>query len=116
LQRGNKVAMPSTLAGSAGNSGSSDGIGAAAQFFNPTDVVADGAGGLYIADGNSTLRRVALADRSVITIAGRAFQARVTLGPLPAGLNRPTAVALLPTGEIIIADATENAVLIVGLD
>jgi len=49
----------STLAGSPGNSGSSDGLGASARFNYPRGVAVDGSANVFVADtGNSTLREV----------------------------------------------------------
>ena len=47
----------STLAGSAGNPGSADGVGRAAQFSGPRGIAVDGAGNIYVADtGNNQIR------------------------------------------------------------
>ena len=62
----------STLAGARGNVGTADGTGAAAQFANPTVMVRDSSGALYVADSaGSTIRRVSLSG-IVTTIAGTA--------------------------------------------
>jgi hypothetical protein len=99
-----------TLAGTAGLYGSTDGVGPAARFNGPAGVVLDGAGYLYVVDtGNSTIRRVQLASGSVTTVIGVAGQRGVRTGQLPAGLNQPRAATLLATGELIILD--ENVVL-----
>jgi sugar lactone lactonase YvrE len=59
-----------TLAGTAGSSGSVDGTGAAARFFIPQSVACDSSGSTYVADtGNQTMRRVTSAG-VVTTIAG----------------------------------------------
>ncbi|MFO0578451.1 MAG: hypothetical protein U1A78_30980 [Polyangia bacterium] len=64
-----------TLAGSAGQAGSDDGTGAAARFYYPSGVAADGAGSLYVADsGNDTIRKVVLSTGAVTTLAGSAVQ------------------------------------------
>jgi sugar lactone lactonase YvrE len=44
------VGVVTTLAGSAGASGTNDGTGSAARFNNPWGVAVDGAGNLYVAD------------------------------------------------------------------
>ncbi|MCX6950586.1 MAG: hypothetical protein NTV51_00115, partial [Verrucomicrobia bacterium] len=58
-----------TVAGSATNKGSSDGIATAARFSGPTGLAVDSSGNLYVADtGNATIRKVA-AGGVVSTIA-----------------------------------------------
>src|SRR5215469_8748802 len=48
-----------TLAGTAGMSGSADGTGAAARFYEPEAVATDGAGNVYVADGsNNVVRKI----------------------------------------------------------
>jgi streptogramin lyase len=62
-----------TLAGSPGEQGKSDGIGAAARFYYPVDVAGDGAGNLFVADTeNHAIRKVVMATGEVTTLAGRA--------------------------------------------
>jgi len=59
-----------TLAGSAGNSGSADGTGVAATFTNPDGITTDGTN-LYVVDsGNMTIRKVSVATGVVTTLAG----------------------------------------------
>jgi len=99
-----------TLAGGSGN-GSVDGIGAAAQFSGPSGVASDGAGTLYVADGN-TIRKIVTATGAVSTVIGSPDRIGVSLGALPASLGSPRGVFLLPTGELAIVDNAENAVLI----
>jgi hypothetical protein len=60
-----------TLAGMAGLTGGTDGIGTVARFYGLTGLALDGTGNLYIADaGNSTLRKVVVATGAVTTLAG----------------------------------------------
>src|SRR5262249_20173977 len=47
-----------TFAGATGF-GSADGVGSAAQFYNPGDITVDSSGNLYVADsGNYTIRKI----------------------------------------------------------
>ncbi|MCE9596778.1 MAG: fibronectin type III domain-containing protein [Spirochaetia bacterium] len=59
-----------TLAGSAGSSGTADGIGSAARFNQPYDLTTDGAN-LYVSDsGNNAIRKIVIATGTVSTFAG----------------------------------------------
>jgi sugar lactone lactonase YvrE len=79
-----------TLAGSPGVSGNSDGTGAAARFFAPQGVAVDGVGNVYVADSaNSAIRRIS-ANGDVKTFARLA--------------NRPEDLALDSSGNIYVAD------------
>jgi len=60
-----------TIAGSAGASGSTDGIGSAALFNSPAGIAYDGAGNLYVADmNNNAIRKIVISSGSVTTFAG----------------------------------------------
>ena len=60
----------STLAGTPGVSGTSDGTGSAAQFNNPSGVAVDSSGNVVVADtGNNTIRKITPSGQ-VITLAG----------------------------------------------
>lgn len=61
-----------TLAGSADNPGSEDGIGMAARFYLPSGITTDGTN-LFVADAlNNTIRKMVIASGEVTTIAGSA--------------------------------------------
>jgi sugar lactone lactonase YvrE len=105
-----------TLAGTAGSSGSSDGIGAAARFSQPSGVAVDALGNVYVADtGNNTIRRVSSAG-NVITIAGGAGLAGYVNDAVPtlARFNSPSSVAVDPVGNVYVADSLNNAIRRVG--
>ena len=62
-----------TIAGRAGTTGSADGTGTAATFYNPTGITTDDGTNLYVADyGNHTMRKIVIATGAVTTVAGYA--------------------------------------------
>jgi streptogramin lyase len=101
----------STLAGLAGNPGSSDGVGGQARFSNPHGVAVDNAGNLYVADtGNNTLRKITR-DGIVSTLAGRAGSPGAADGaPGVSQLRRPQNLAVGASGRIYVADTDNLAV------
>jgi hypothetical protein len=103
-----------TLAGAPGETGGADGVGANARFNEPRSLAADGAGNVYVVDG-STIRKIVVASAAVSTVIGSPGQVGASLGALPASLNLPYGVAVLPTGELIIVELRENAILIAHL-
>jgi sugar lactone lactonase YvrE len=64
-----RAGIVSTFAGTAGQSGGTDGKGAAARFTNPSGIVVDSAGNIYVSDGNCTIRKIT-PDGDVTTFAG----------------------------------------------
>ena len=74
-----------TVAGSPGASGNTDGLGSAARFYYPYGLTYDGAGNLFIADwGNETIRQLVLSTGAVTTVAGSAGVQGSTDGVGPA--------------------------------
>jgi sugar lactone lactonase YvrE len=62
----------STLAGDPGITGARNGFGSKAQFSDPSAILADGKGSLYVADqGNEMIRRVVVATGEVTTFCGQ---------------------------------------------
>jgi sugar lactone lactonase YvrE len=98
-----------TLAGTAGVSGSTDGTGAAARFFSPWGVAVDSSGNLYVVDfGSSTVRKITSAG-VVTTLAGSSGITGSTDGTGNAArFFRPTAVGVDSSGNVYVAD-TFNA-------
>jgi sugar lactone lactonase YvrE len=103
----------STLAGQAGNFGSSDGMGSAARFNNPNGVAVDGSGNVYVADPyNSTIRKVTPAG-VVSTLAGQAgfFGIGSSDGTGSAArFNNPNGVAVDGSGNVYVADTGNSTI------
>lgn len=85
-----------TLEGSAGIAGSSDGVGAAARFTLLSGMALDGAGHVYVADeATHQIRRVVLDTGAVTTVAGAAMMSGSTDGVgLAARFNVPRGLAI----------------------
>jgi hypothetical protein len=59
-----------TIAGTAGSTGSTNGTGTAARFFDPVGITTDGSN-LYVAErGNNLIRKIVIATAEVTTLAG----------------------------------------------
>lgn len=92
-----------TLAGLAGNQGSTDGVGAAARFRFPRAVAVDAAGNIYVADSwNHTVRKITPLG-GVTTLAGAPGQYGHADGAA-ARFNRPEGVAVDAAGYVYVAD------------
>jgi len=102
--------VATTLAGSAGQGGSTDGTGSAARFLFPAGVAVDRAGNVYVADGSFTIRKITPAGQ-VTTLAGSAGQQGSTNGTGSAArFNSPSGVAVDSGTNVYVAD-TENQMI-----
>jgi sugar lactone lactonase YvrE len=101
----------SLVAGALGGSGSRDGDRTTARFYEPEDVVSDGAGNLYVADDyNATIRKID-ASGTVTTLAGKARQLGTADGTgAAARFNNPLSVALDPNGNVYVVDGGVNTI------
>ncbi len=93
-----------TIAGSASERGSVDGVAGAALFMGPYGIVADSAGNLYVTD-NSTIRRIT-PQGVVTTLAGNAPHTGSTDGVGPfAQFGYPHGIAADSSGNVVVADS-----------
>jgi len=102
-----------TIAGTAGVSGSNDGTGAEARFNAPTGITTDGAN-LYVADKlNRTIRKVVIPTRVVTTIAGMAGVIGSDDGiGAAARFSRPVRITT-DGASLYVADARNNTIRVV---
>lgn len=96
-----------TAAGTANISGTEDGPASAAHFNMPTQIAADGKA-IYITDtGNSTIRKLNLADATVSTIGGQAQTEGSADGPASkSSFARPRGIAT--DGKFVYVSDTAN--------
>jgi len=100
----------STLAGTAGSNGYTDGIGATARFNSPVATAVDAAGNVYVADSlGYTVRKITPAGE-VTTLAGKGGVQGTTDGTGSAArFGLPTALALDKAGNVYVLDASGGA-------
>jgi sugar lactone lactonase YvrE len=102
------VGVVTTLAGTAGMRGSTDGTGAAARFDSPRGVAVDSTGNVYVADtGNATIRKIT-PTRTTTTVAGTAGVSGILLGATPRFAS-PHGLAIVGD-SLVVSDS--NAILL----
>jgi sugar lactone lactonase YvrE len=103
--------MVTTLAGSAGHPGSTDGAGALARFRNPWSVAVDSHGNIIVADmSNDTVRRITPTGE-VTTLSGQAGMTGNTDGfATEARFNDPFAVTVDGADNIYVSDSGNNTI------
>ena len=100
-----------TLAGTAGTSGFTDGVGTNAEFFNPHGVAVDSSGNVYVADTYNHLIRKITSSGAVTTLAGTAGISGFSDGVgTNAKFNYPHGVAVDSSGNVYVAD-THNQLI-----
>jgi hypothetical protein len=106
-----------TIAGSAGLSGSQNGTNGAARFSNPAGIAVDGAGSLFVADEmNNAIRKITLSGTNwvVTTIAG-GTQGDQDGANLAARFFGPSGVAVDAGGRVFVADQFNNTIRLMTL-
>jgi sugar lactone lactonase YvrE len=103
--------LVSTLAGTAGLSGATDGTGSGARFAGPAGVAVDSAGNVYVADaGNYTIRKITAAGVTS-TFAGTAQQYGSADGTASAArFSFPYGLALDVAGNLYVADTSNQTI------
>ena len=109
IRRVNPAGNVTTLAGSPSLRGNADGAGTTATFSYPVGVAQAADGTLYVADAmNHTIRRIS-AGGVVSTFAGTAGVSGDNDGTgVAARFNYPTGLALDGSGNLYVADSTNN--------
>ncbi|MEI6703781.1 MAG: hypothetical protein WCL71_09655 [Deltaproteobacteria bacterium] len=99
-----------TLAGTAGSSGSTDGTGTAAKFYYPFGITTDGTN-LYVVDtSNNTIRKVVIATGVVTTLAGTAGTIGSTDGTASAAHFHSPASITTDGTNLYVTDSLNNTI------
>ncbi|HEY5226931.1 MAG TPA: NHL repeat-containing protein, partial [Opitutaceae bacterium] len=111
IRKVTSAGVVTTVAGTAGVAGITDGQGTVARFRQPYGIRTDSAGNIYVADtGNSTIRKVTPSG-AVTTVAGLVGKAGYLDATGTAAMfNAPVGVALDSGGDIFVADYNNNAI------
>ena len=104
----------STLAGSPGQSGTTNATGADARFLAPFGVAVDGSGNVYVGDtGNHTIRKITPAG-AVSTLAGFPGEGGSANGTgAGARFSSPQGVAVYGSGNVYVADTGNHTIRMV---
>jgi sugar lactone lactonase YvrE len=108
------VGTVSTVAGTAGRRGSTDGAGPMARFRYPTGLAVATNGTLYVAEATNTIVRKITVTGEVSTLAGTAFGFGYIDGTgAEARFSSPSGVAVDTKGAVYVADSQSNTIRVI---
>lgn len=107
----NTPGLVSTLAGLAGQTGTTDGTGAGARFTSPYGITSDSLGNIYVSDNSVHTIRKITPQGVVVTFAGLAGQFGTTNGTGSAArFNMPLGLATDSANNIYATDRNNNTI------
>ncbi len=96
--------------------GSNNGNGTGASFNQPYGIAFDGSSNLYVSDmGNNSIRRIYLGTSAVSTYAGFSGSGATNGTTLTAQFGSPHGLVVDATGDVYIADASNNEIREIGV-
>jgi sugar lactone lactonase YvrE len=110
IRRITPAGVVTTVAGTPGSNGTTDGSAASASFYRPQQIAIDATGNLYVADSQNQTIRVLSSGGIVSTLAGTANTAGSADGNGPAArFSRPFGVAVNRSSGVVYVSDTFNS-------
>lgn len=110
IRKVTSTGLTSTLAGSAGERGSSDGSGSVARFARPQGVAVDVSGNVYVADSENDAIRKVTSVGSVTTLAGATASGTANGTGSSARFSTPLGVGTDGAGNVYVADTGNHTI------
>jgi sugar lactone lactonase YvrE len=105
IRKVTSAGVVTTIAGTSRSIGSNDGAGPNARFFDPSDLVVDKSGNVFVVDASNDVVRKVTPTGTVTTFAGTAGVSGASDGlGSAARLSHPDAVALDRDGNLVVLD------------
>jgi len=101
-----------TLAGLAGASGTTDGLGSAARFGTPSRLAVDADGNVWVPDESNCRIRSITPDGLVSTYTG-AGCGHADGSRAHARFSEPSGIGITPAGELLVADSSNHVIRLV---
>lgn len=113
IRRITQTGVVTTIAGDPNAStGLVDGTGSAARFNHPAGITSDAQGNLFVADTNNHVIRRVTTTGVVKTVAGSVSSGNVNALGSAARFTFPEGLALMQSGQLLIADVYNHAIRI----
>lgn len=109
IRKISSTGLVSTVAGTAGSPGSTNGTSTSARFNVPASIAVDSGGNLYVADTNNNAIRKISPVGQVTTLAGGTSGSADGAGSA-ASFNGPSGVAVDSSGNVYVADSSNSTI------
>src|ERR1017187_4907882 len=110
IRKVTSAGVVTTLAGTAGTAGATNGTGTAALFSQPYGLAVDGSGNVYVADTSNNMIREITQAGVVTTFAGNSGGGSSDGTGVAATFNQPVGLAIDGSGNLYVADSGNSTI------